>query len=269
MFRKKQFVIIFPTFERLGVVKRTLPSVIEEVKRNDGAQLIVHDSSVNNRSEKWEYLRHLNRENDFFLILSSNLSMAHARNLCLHLAQEMYAPDYICMVEDDHGFNEGLIPAMVEAMKSYYGKKSPNGLRYGMFTACYKHTHARLEKFSDKYAYPSTENMPFIIGGFNSCFRCAPTSHWDNVLKGYDTDEYPISTFQTANLNWRNYHKGFTVLFVGNGDLVFDVEEEGRGMTSSNRLKLWDDKYCASDPRSKFLGKRSRVNKFLESIRRR
>ena len=197
----------------------------------------------------------LNKNDDFFLILSTNMSMANARNMCLQLGQELYAPDYICLLEDDHGYNEGLIPAMIEAMKKYYGKISPNRLRYGMFTACYKHTMAKLKRIDDIYSFPRKKNEPFEVGGFNSCFRCAPTSHWNNVLKGYDTDEYVISEFQTANLRWRNYQKGFTVLFVGNGEYVFSYDEGGRGVSMNGKLKLYDSTYCASDFRSKFQGK--------------
>lgn len=251
--QKTEFLTIYPTFEKLEAVKKTLPSVIEETKRND-AKLIVHDSS-NQRDEKWEYLQELNKNNDFFLLLSDNLSMAHARNMCLALGQEMYAPDYICMIEDDHGFKEGMIASLVEAMKKYYGKVSPNGLKYGMFSACTEDTHAKIENINEKYSYPALDNKPFAMGGFNSCFRCAPTSHWNNILKGYDTDEYLISTYQTSNLRWRNYHKGFTVMFVDNGEKIFIVEAEGRGMTSKGKLKLWDETYTASDPRSQFVGK--------------
>ncbi|GJQ24526.1 hypothetical protein BIY37_03880 [Candidatus Brocadia sapporoensis] len=252
--KKTEFLTIFPTFENLETVKITLPSVLDETLKND-ARLIVHDSSVNGRDEKWDYLLSLNRNNDFFLILSSNMSMAHARNMCLHLGQELYAPDYLCIMDDDHGFKPGLISAMAEAMKKYYGKISPNGLRYGMFSACFTHTKAKLEKIDDIYSFPAPDNDPFTMGGFNSCFRCATTSHWNNVLKGYDTDEYLISLYQTSNIRWRNYHKGFTVLFVGNGHLVFDIDTKGRGTSSPDKLGLWDDKYCASDARSKYYGK--------------
>jgi hypothetical protein len=253
---KIEFLTIFPTYGKIDIVKKVLPSVIEETKRND-AKLIVHDSteSYHGQNEKWEYLRNLNKNNDFFLILSTNMSMAHARNMCLQLGQELYAPDYICMIEDDHGYNEGLIPVMVGAMKKYYGTISPNGLRYGMFTACYKHTNAKLKRIDEIHHFPIKNNQPFVMGGFNSCFRCAPTSHWNNVLKGYDTDEYLISEFQTANLRWRNYHKGFTVLFIGNGNYISSHDEGGRGVSMKMKLKLYDSTYCASDFRSKFIGK--------------
>lgn len=253
---KTEFLVIFPTFGNLDVVKKTLPTVIEEVKKND-AMLIVHDSTdTKEQDEKWEYLRKVNKENDFFLILSTNLSMASARNMCLSVGQEIYCPDYICMIEDDHGFHDGLIKLLIEAMKNNYGKISPNGLRYGMFSGCTKHTHSNRIKINDLLSYSSADDDPFTIGGFNSCFRCAPTQHWNNVLKGYDTDEYLISEYQTKHLRWRNYHKGFTVLYVGDGKLVFDVDSIGRGLTGKNKLKLWDNDFCASDLRSKFVGKK-------------
>ncbi len=254
---KTTFLTIFATFENLEAVKQTLPSVIEETKRND-AKLIVHDSSVNHRSEKWEYLQELNKNNDFFLILSNNLSMAHARNMCLHLGMELYAPDYICMIEDDHGFKEGLIPLIIDAMKKYYGKIAPNGLRFGLFSGCTKHLHkGNYVELEDGNIYPDATSPPIALGGANSCFRCAPTSHWVNILKGYDTDEYLISTYQTKNLNFRNYNKGFTTMFVQNGKYVFSINKNGRGASSNNPLKLWDDRYTASDARSKFLGKKN------------
>ncbi len=259
---KTELLVIFPTFENLDVVKKTLPTIISEVKRNN-AKLLVHDSSVKMKKEKWDWLQKINKNGDFFLILSDNMSMAHSRNMCLHLGQELYAPDYICMVEDDHGFHEGLIKNLLYAMKKYYGSISPNGLRYGLFTACGKHHHSIRGILEDGNAFPTIETRGIIIGSANSCFRCAPTSHWNNVLKGYDTDEYLISTYQTKNLNFRNYNKGFTIMIVGNGNYCFDIDFEGRGTSSKTDLKLWDENYTASDPRSNYLGK-SNFNKYVE-----
>ena len=251
---KTKLLIIFPTFENLEVVKKTLPSIVEEIRKND-ARLIVHDSSITSREDKWKYLTELNKENDFFLILSDNLSMAHARNMCLHLGQELYAPDYICILEDDHGFKPGLIQMLISAMEMYYGKISPNGLRYGLFTGCGKHNTKKRHLLEDGNAYPDADNIPLRMGRANSCFRCAPTAHWNNILKGYDTDEYLISRFQTQNLNMRNYFKGFTTMVVQDGNLVFDVEIKGRGFSNDEKLKLWDEEYTASDPKSRYLGK--------------
>ena len=250
--QKTKFLTIFGTYGKLATFKKTLPSIVKETKNSD-AKLIVHDSTEpsHNREEKWKFLQELNRNNDFFLILSNNMSMAHARNMCLHLGQELYAPDYICMLEDDHGMKPGFIKSMVGAMKEHYGDVSPNGLRYGLFTGC---AHMKLAKMRDigGNSIPSMDKPqeePWRAGGTNSCCRCAPTQHWNNVLKGYDTDEYLISTFQTINLNRRNYNKGFTTMLVGNGTHMFNREEEkGR---SQVKHKIWNDKYTLSDKRKK------------------
>jgi hypothetical protein len=253
---KTSFLTIFPSFENLKVVQQTLPTVIAETRSND-ARLIVHDCSQNSRKKKWAYLADLNRNHDFFLILSDNLSMAHSRNMCLTLGKELYAPDYICLLEDDHGYQPGIIPLLVETMKKYYGQVSPNGLRYGLFTGCARHNTQKRHVLADGNAYPDASNPPQEIGRANSCFHCAPTGHWDNVLKGYDTDGYLISTYQTKHLNARNYHKGFTCMIVQNGRFSFDVENQGRGFSGGQGLRLWDEEYAASDSRSRYLGKKS------------
>jgi hypothetical protein len=251
---KVKFLTIFATFENLEVVCETLPSVVAETQAND-AKLVVHDSSVVGRDAKWRYLQDLKSVGDFFLLLSDNLSMAHARNMCLHLGQELFAPDFILLMEDDHGLRPGAIATIISTMERYYGQVSPNGLRYGVFTACSKHAAKSQLLLPDGNSVPHPENDPAVLGKANSCFRCAPTSHWRNVLRGYDTDEYLISEFQTRNLNLRNYHKGFTAMVVQGGRLAFDVERTGRGFTETPGSRCWDRQYAASDSRSRFRGK--------------
>ncbi len=247
---KTRFLTIFGTFEKLESVKAVLPGVVEETRKND-ARLIVHDSSVQGREEKWAYLQELNVNNDFFLMLSDNISMAHARNMCLQLGQELYAPDYICMLEDDHGYRPGFIENMIFAMDRYYGEVSPNGLRFGMFTGCTEHCIPETGKLLDGNRYPLEEAPVEWIGGTNSCCRCAPTQHWNNVLKGYDTDEYEISTYQTRTLKFRNYNKGFTCMYLKDGAFMFsDDTSSGRGTTDESTQKLWDRQFTRSDRRS-------------------
>jgi len=253
--KKVEFLTIYATYENIEVVKNVLPSIIKETRRSNSA-LIVHDCSEQGDGEKWSYLRDLNKHSNFFLILSSNMSMAQSRNMALSFGLDNYMPDYVCMLEDDHGFREGAIDALTQAMEEFYGKEAPSGLLYGMFTLCHKHTHAKVDRDADGNLYPTIENEPFMIGGYNSCFRCAPTSHWMNVLKGYDSDGYLISEYQTANLRWRNYNKGFTFMLVGDGSLSFDIKAEGRGLSSEGTLKLWDSNYSFKDLRSEYVGKK-------------
>ena len=255
---KAGMLIIFPTFEDLETVVKTLPTVLDETLRTPDAKLIIHDTSVKDREIKWGWLQQLVNapecKNKVTLILSDNMSMAHSRNMCLQLGYELYAPDYILMLEDDHGLNEGALDALIYQMRLNYGRISPNGLRYGMFSLCYKHTNASFNEVGAGIHCPDKTNDRLSIGGMNSCFRCAPASHWQSVLKGYNTDEYLLSLYQTVGARVRNYQKGFTVLFIGDGDYCLDVEREGFGNTSKQQ-KLWDDTYCASDSRSVYKGK--------------
>ena len=248
---KTEFLTIFRTFERLEIVTQTLPGIIEETKRND-ARLIVHDYSVSGRDEKWSYLLDMNRNNDFFLILSSNMSAAHVCNMCLSLGQELYLPEYICMIEDDHGYEQGIIPELIQAMNTYYGKISPNGLRFGLFTGCSLHNTKQRQLLPDGNAFPSADNTPAQFGRANACFRCAPVSHWNTVLKGFDTDEYLVSNYQVKMLNQRNYFHGFTSMIVKNGQFCSYVHSQGRGTSDALGLKRWDENYTASDIRSNF-----------------
>ena len=183
--------------------------------------------------------------------------MAHSRNMCLSLGQEMYAPDYICLMEDDHGYKDGYIKGMVNAMKQYYGKTSPLNMKHGLFSGCKACNRQAALKLEGTNHFIPGPNFPAPEQGrLNSCCRCAPTAHWNNVLKGYDTDEYLISTYQTRRLNERNYHKGFNSMVVEGGDLMFTVPDLGRGASDNSHPRLWDDTHCASDKRSVFRGKK-------------
>ena len=254
--RQTEMAVIFPTYEDVETVKKTLPSVIEECHRSDAA-LIVHDASVVRREEMRRYLTETCEGDTAFLIMTSAMSMAEARNMSLSVALMHFAPSYVCMLEDDHGLRAGAIDALISAMQAHYGKVSPNGLRYGLFSGCL-HCWRALHKFSnlaDGNCYPDNDNQPHAVGGANSCFRCAPSSHWQNVLQGYDPDEYMISNWQTRHVNYRNYNRGFTTMYVGRGDLAFTVDRVGQGYTQTQELRRWDENYTASDPRSRFYGK--------------
>jgi len=248
---KTEFAIAFCSYGNLPTVQATLPTIIQECQRA-GAGLLVYDCTVEGRDLQWAWLQQQADQHRFFLMLSSAVSMAQSRNTALQLCIDQYLPDYICLMEDDHGLRPGFIDAMVAAQKKYYGQEAPNGLRYGLFTGCQEHHQVTLHTLPDGNAYPDWDTPPLRLGGVNSCMRCAPTHHWLSVLKGYDLDEYPISRFQTGPSLMRNYHRGFTVMVVGNGQYVFEVQREGRGVTAAKEtVPLWDDFYTRSDRRAR------------------
>jgi hypothetical protein len=245
------FLTIFQTFEGIDEVKITLPAVLNESSRV-GSKVIVHDCSIVQREAKWKLLQELNRKFDFHLILSSPVTMAQSRNQCLALGMELFKPSYICAIDDDHGYNHGFIPQMMDAMNEFYGKTSPNGLKYGLFTGCATHYVKDTISFSGGFSLPSKDAPPDQMGRANNCCRCAPTLHWKYVLKGWDVDEYPLSNHQCRGINLRNYHQGFTSLLVGNGNLMFDMQRKGQGVSAGKLNRAWDDIYTASDKRAVF-----------------
>ena len=137
-------------------------------------------------------------------------------------------------------------------MKTYYGKISPNGLRFGLFTGCGEHNTKRRDFLPEGHAFPAADNTPAQFGRANACFRCAPASHWNNVLKGFDPDEYLVSNYQVKILNQRNYFNGFTSMIVKNGQFCNYIHSRGRGTSDEQELKRWDETYTASDARSKY-----------------
>lgn len=250
---KTEFATVFCTFGDLESVQTTLPTVIAETRRA-GARLLVHDCSTPEagRDEKWAWLQKLSGGHEFFLFLSSPMSMAAARNFAMRFAIQQWLPDYICLMEDDHGFREGFIPVMTEAMRRYYGKRASTGFHFGLFSGCTKHWGVPSLALPDGNLYPNAETGVLRMGGPNSCMRCAPTHHWLEVLHGYDLDDFPISRFQTAPSALRNYHRGFTTMIVGNGQYVFDLDRPGRGVTDDGKCALWGDDFAARDPRANF-----------------
>jgi hypothetical protein len=247
-----EFATIYTSFNDLKVVQEILPGIVEECRRTQTA-LIVHDCSTNASEETWSWYRQQGEQHDFFYLFSRRMQFAIARNMCLQLAIEMYSPQYICMLEDDHGYRPGAIDALRKQMQSTYGRKAPNGLRYGLYSICPNCWGADFRRTctddGNGNLTPGAHNQPWQLGGANSCVRCAPVSHWQSVLKGYDPDEYPISFWQTKNLNLRNYNRGFTAQYVGGGDLVQRKDRPGTGVGMVN--VRFDETYTASDSRSR------------------
>lgn len=254
-YRKREFGIVFNTMNSLDVVSKTLPSIIEEVSKSD-ALLIIHDTS-NGEDRKiiHDEIEAMLDPGSSIYISSSNMPASVSRNMGLHILLDMANPEYICFLEDDHGFKSGFLEAAGRAIEMHHGKVMSNGLRAGLFSGCSKCNGGErvyVNEYRD-FVRPGSEHVT-LLGGVNACCRMAKTSHWLAAIKGFDIDEYYISEFQTSGVNYRNYNLGYCSLIFNNGDLMFDVYKVGRGTTSTG-LRLWDNNYTASDSRSTFKGK--------------
>jgi len=247
-----EFVIIFPTIGSLDIVKKTLPTVLNEAK-STGNKVIVRENTFKYK-EKIEWLQSLEKQyNCMHLMVTSLMSVAVTLNICLEFAQNSYNPKYICWMEDDHGFKSGFINSMIKTMDKYYNKTNSNtGLRYGIFSGCVDHVSGlHLNTLSDGNYYPNLKNKTKWMGGSTACMTCSTIQHWVNVLKGYDVDEYTLSSVQTMSIRDRNYNRGYTYMLVNNG-LCFSVDRYGRGATTKESIRRWDPKYTKSDKRSKY-----------------
>ena len=195
------FATIYTSFNDLKVVQEILPGIIEECRRTQTA-LIVHDCSTNNSEETWNWYRQQGEQHDFFYLFSRRMQFAMARNMCLQLAIEMHSPQYICMLEDDHGYRPGAIDALREQAnaRELRPQGAERGLRYGLYSICpdcwgedFPAAAARTTATGKPHARRA---QPAVAArqGANGC-ACAArlASHWQSVLKGYDPDEYPIS----------------------------------------------------------------------------
>ncbi len=247
----REFLTVFNSFEDLETIQKTLPSVVEETKAA-GAALVIHDCSVRDRVKIRKFIEEFEC-NEVFLIFSSRLDQARSRNLALEVGRSLFAPEYIASVEDDHGYRPGFIGRIVAAMQEHYGKESPTGMRFGLFTGCNVCWNGlvRYEPLPDGHLYPVRDGEAtgkVYLGGVNACCRVAPVRHWDAVLGRFDTDEYPVSGYQPAQMNLRNYHNGFTGMVIDGGSAMFSVDRVGRGVSQELAKRPYHPKYTKSDP---------------------
>jgi len=168
------------------------------------------------------------------IVLTSNISFAKSRNLGIFYSTNSTDPlKYLTLVEDDHYIYLDSLKQLEAIMDKYWGKTINNTLKIGMFTTCFQHTNAELTKIDNNIYIPSLYDSPDHIGGINSCFRSAPIYQFLNIVGEYALDEYPISYYQTASQNIKNYNKGYTVMFYDTQKIInhkdSDIKENSFG----------------------------------------
>lgn len=248
---QKEFLTVFNSFEDLETIRQTLPTVVAESKAADAA-LVIHDCSLKNRPEIRKFIEGFESDT-VFVVFSSRLDQANSRNLAINLGMRLFAPEYIATIEDDHGYHPGFVRKMTEAMRTWYGKEAPTGMRFGLFSGCPRcwEGKVRYEKLPDGNLYPvrdGEETGKVYLGGVNACCRVAPVRHWETVLGRFDPDEWPVSGYQPSQMNLRNYNNGFTGMVIDGGDAMFSVDRVGRGVSQDLSKRPYHPKYTKSDP---------------------
>jgi len=130
-------IIIFTTYKREDVSIRSMASLCEAI-RDYNVRIIVNDASPEVKGRSTPFF---NQAVDY-IWTPSFTSAATSRNIAVEYARDKYVPEYICFVEDDYMYESQWYRYLVDVCKRNYGKKSPLGLAYGVFSA----SRHRLEK---------------------------------------------------------------------------------------------------------------------------
>lgn len=255
-FLHKSLAVIMTTINNPDMLARTVPSYATQLDEVDGVLVIYDCSTGEHRDRVREEVERIRKGQEILLIQSDNVSASIARNLAFELCRQSFNPAIVGFVEDDHVAHDGFLAAMQEAISTLYGGRTLSGLRAGLFSGCSVCNGGdRTYLNENKDFVRSAEQSISLLGGVNACCRFAPTSHWQNVLGPWDVDEYLISEFQTRGVGMRNYNHGYCSVIIGDGKLMRELYQDGRGTSDSSALRFWDSSYTASDHRSEYKGK--------------
>jgi hypothetical protein len=199
-------VMVFVSYERDDVALQSLTSLTKALgKHRKRIRIIVSDATP--RQEKIERLRRC--DIDDLIWTPCATSAATSRNLATALIQDKYCPEFICFVEDDIVYSKRWYPTMVDVTRKYYGKKSPWGLAYGVFSGS---PHVLFSK--DRRKFDAEKNMVADIYGVAADQRFMPFHHYINVFRMWDSDILGISSCQTGSQVHRNTMRGYCAGFL-------------------------------------------------------
>ncbi len=199
-------VIVFVSYEREDVAVQSLMSLCLAVRGfRDRVRIVVSDATPS--YDKIAALRVC--EFDDLIWTPDPTSAATSRNLATTLIQDKYCPEFICFVEDDIVYSKKWYPTMVEVTRSTYGKMSPWGVAYGVFSGS---PHVLFSE--DRRKFDAERNIVADIFGVAADQRFMPFHHYLNVFRMWDPDVLGISSCQTGSQVHRNTMRGFCAGFL-------------------------------------------------------
>lgn len=209
--------IIFVTYKRSDIAERSYLSLENALtKFRQKIKIIISDATP--YSEKLDWIRRSNADD---IIWTPNFtSAATSRNIAVNLMLDKYSTEYICLLEDDFEYTENWYPALIECCKKYYGRISPWGLAYGMFSA----SPHPLEK--EKVMMDKEIGLKAYLLGLVADQRFMPSHHYLSCLRFWDPDILGISSGQTGLQSIRNTNRGFCGGVITNMDLCREIPEQ-------------------------------------------
>lgn len=208
-------IIIFGCYERYDISIKSLKSLLKSIK-NFRVKIIISDSSSNPMKQK-----DITLSNQIdYIWTPGKVSMAHARNLAVEYARNKYVSDWIIFVEDDIEYQTDWYNKIIDVAKNYYGKKSPHGLSYGIFTA------SPLGIKNDENTITLENGYTTSMFGPRADQRLFKMSHYLTISREWESDLLGISSAQTGKVINRSAMRGYCVLSIGNLNLCSFIDEE-------------------------------------------
>lgn len=210
-------VIVFTTFGRETVSKNSFKSLMDAIKNfRRRVKVVVSDATPS--AEKATFFQE-NGADD--VIWSPNFaSAATQRNLCLELIQDKYSNEFICLVEDDYEYTEEWYPRLVDVCRNFFGRLSPWGMPYGMFSAS-NHVFQEERQLWDREA-----ELIATFHGTVADQRFMPMAHYLNILRFWDPDVLGVSLCQTGMQTSRHAMRGFCGGVIPSEDLCWEIPEQ-------------------------------------------
>jgi len=208
---------VFTTFQRDEISTHSFLSLSEALQDfRKRVKIVVCDATL--APDKAQFF--VENGADDVLWTPTFVSAATQRNLCLELIRDKYSNEYICFLEDDYEYTKAWYPALLRACREHFGRMSPWGMPYGMFSA----SNHRFQKERVKED-PATG----LIAAFHGTVadqRMLPMSHYEAVLRFWDPDLLGVSFCQTGMQTSRHAMRGFCGGILPSEDLCWEIPEQ-------------------------------------------
>lgn len=211
--RTIETLIIFNTYGRREVSFKSLKSLIETTC-GENVRIVCSDATP--KQSFTNELLDLNPHE--YIWTPGNINSATSRNVAVSLSRDKYVFDWLLFVEDDLIYDQRWYPELIRTASLLYGKKSPLGLAYGVFSAV-----DVAVKNDETVLYDDHNDVYASMFGLRADQRLYKSSHYSNVAIAWDSDIYGISSCQTGKQSHRDLMRGFCGCSIGHKGLVSEV----------------------------------------------
>ena len=206
--RSIETCIIFGAYNRKSAAIESIKS-LQSATHGHRVRIIVSDASDNS-----DLINNISMEKTDYIWTPGEVSMATSRNLAMKLACDKYVFQWVLFVEDDIIYHDTWYDELLAFAKTTYGKKSPLGLAYGVFSAS-----PHQPEVGDSCYYDEINDCWAEMYGPRADQRLYNTAHYISVAREWDSDVLGISSSQTGKMNHRNTMRGYCAAYIGHRNL--------------------------------------------------